>query len=96
MKALDKALFLKAIAIAVCLGFISLSVYGFVQVSEKNTPDPNLKNFLKKPVHLISSLVGTIASSGEISDSSYAFNSNSKQKTKITHNLKCDKINDQD
>jgi len=96
MKASGKALFFKAIAIAVCVGFISLSVYGFVQANEKNTSDPNFKNFLKKPVNLIFSLVGTIASSGERSDSSYNFNPSSKQKTKITHNLKCDKINDQD
>ena len=96
MKASGKALFFKAIALAVCLCFISLSVYGFVQAAEKNGPNSDPKNFLKEPVHMISSLFGSIFNSGQESDSSSTYDLNSRHKTKITHNFKCDRVNAED
>jgi len=96
MKASRRRLYPKTIALAVCLLFITLSVYGYVQATERNSPDPDLKNFLNKPIHLISSLFGAAANPGKESDSTSAYDLNSKHKTKITHNLKCDKINEED
>jgi hypothetical protein len=96
MKSSRKTLYLKTIAIAVCLLFISLSLYGFVQAAEKKAPDPGIKNFLKKPIHLLSSLIGTISNSGKESDSSSAYDLNSNQKNKITQNFKSEKVSDDD
>jgi len=96
MKASRKRLFFKTIALAVCLGFVTLSVYGFVQVAEKNGPNSDPKNFLKEPVHLISSLFGSIFNSGKESDSSSTYDLNSNHKNKITHNFKCDRVNAED
>jgi hypothetical protein len=96
MKSSRKRLYPKTIAIAVCLIFISLSVYGIVQAAEKNSPNSDPQNFLKKPIQLISSLFGAKTNSGQESDSSSAYNLDPKQKTKITHNFKCDRVNDQD
>lgn len=96
MKSSRKTLYLKFTAIAVCLVFISLSVYGFVQTAEKKTPDPGLKNFLKKPMRLLSSLIGAISNSGNESDSSSAYDLSSTQKNKITQNFKTEKVSDED
>jgi hypothetical protein len=96
MKSSGRRLYPKTIAIAVCLAFISLSVYGIVQAAEKNIPNSDPKNFLKKPIQLISSLFGAKTNPGNESDSSSAYNLDSKEKTKITHNFKCDRVNDQD
>jgi len=96
MKSSRRTLFLKSTAIAVCLIFISLSVYGFVQTAEKKTPDPGLKNFLKKPIRLLSSLIGAISNSGKESDSSSAYDLNSDQKNKITQNFMSEKVSDED
>ena len=96
MKSSRRRLYPKAIAIAVCLIFISLSVYGIVQAAEKNSPNTGPKNFLKKPIQLISSLIGTKTNPGQEADSSSAYNLDSKHMAKITHSLKCDRVNDQD
>ena len=96
MKVSKKRLYPKTIALAVGLLFITLSVYGFVQAAEKNSSDPGLNNLLKKPVHLISSAFSSIFGSGEESNSSSAYDLNSKHQNKITHNFKCDRINTED
>ena len=92
----SRRIYPKTIAIAVCLIFISLSVYGIVQAAEKNGPNADPKNILKRPIQLISSLFGAKANPGQEADSSSAYKLDSKQKTKITHNFKCDRVNDQD
>lgn len=96
MKSSRRRLYPKTIAIAVCLAFIFLSVYGIVQAAEKNGPNSDPKNFLKRPIQLISSLFGAKTNPGQESDSSSAYDLDSKQKAKITHNFKCDRVNDQD
>ncbi|NIM57801.1 MAG: hypothetical protein GTO16_02510 [Candidatus Aminicenantes bacterium] len=96
MKSSRRRLYLKTIAIAVCLIFACLTVYGIVQAAEKNGPNSDPKNFLKKPIQMISSLFGAKSNPGQESDSSSAYNLDPKQKTKITHNFKCDRVNDQD
>jgi len=88
----------KLIAVMVCLGFITLTFSGVALAVDKKVQTPDMKTFLKKPMHLLNSLLlnaflgpNPKARGGTIEKS----NSSSKI-IKITGNLKSDKVSDDD
>ncbi|NIM57802.1 MAG: hypothetical protein GTO16_02515 [Candidatus Aminicenantes bacterium] len=90
---------LRIVAIAVCLGFLTVSISGVVYATDKTVKKPNVRTFLKKPLLLINSIFNVFlaptdgkASTGSEEKS----DSKSSSKIKTTGNLKSPRVADGD
>jgi hypothetical protein len=90
---------LRIVAIAVCLGFLTLSISGVVYASDKKVKKPDVRTFLKKPLLLINSIFNVFLAPTDQkanTGSEEKSDSNSNSKIKMTGNLKSPRVADGD
>jgi hypothetical protein len=94
-----KKFFFKAVAIMVCLVFLTLCVPGLIS-AEKKSPKPNSKLLFEKPLRLISSIFPVFSyifdTGSQDNFSKNAPSSTSSGKVKITGGLASPKVSDGD
>lgn len=90
---------LRIVAIAVCLGFLTLSISGVVYAADKTVKKPDVRTLLKKPLLLINSIFNVFLAPTDQkanNSSEEKSNSNSNSKIKMTGNLKSPRVADGD